>query len=340
MRSKPLLNPKRFLIIQTAFLGDVVLATPLIEKLRHYYPNAPIDFLLRKGNESLLEAHPFLNQLYIFDKKNKRSEMKRLIKIFRQNQYDHIINLHRFWSSGWMALRAKPKEVIGFDKHPLSFFFSKKIKHKIGDPDHPLHEIERNLLLIEHLTDQRIFPPALYPTKRHFKEIPKVKNYVCIAPTSVWFTKQWPKEKWIKLIQQLDKNLSIFLLGAPSDFEACEVIKLKSGHLKTFNLAGKLSILASATLMRNAQMNFVNDSAPMHMASAMNAPVTAVYCSTVPIFGFRPLSDQSFIIQSEEALDCRPCGLHGKASCPKGHFKCADISTEKILTHIKKSIEL
>jgi len=80
-------------------------------------------------------------------------------------------------------------------------------------------------------------------------------------------------------------------------------------------------------------MNYVNDSAPMHLASAVNAPVTAVFCSTVPAFGFGPLSDKSFIAEKKEKLYCRPCTLHGKKSCPEQHFKCAeDIQVENVFT--------
>jgi heptosyltransferase-2 len=90
------------------------------------------------------------------------------------------------------------------------------------------------------------------------------------------------------------------------------------------NLAGKLSLLASAALMENAAMCYVNDSAPLHLASAVNAPTCAVFCSTVPDFGFGPLSDVRQVIQIREELACRPCGLHGFNHCPKGHFRCAE----------------
>ena len=76
--------------------------------------------------------------------------------------------------------------------------------------------------------------------------------------------------------------------------------------------------------MEGAAMNYVNDSAPMHLASAVNAPVTAVFCSTVPAFGFTPLSQNARVVETDVALDCRPCGLHGYKSCPKGHFRCAE----------------
>ena len=77
--------------------------------------------------------------------------------------------------------------------------------------------------------------------------------------------------------------------------------------------------LQSAALMRDAQMNYVNDSAPMHFASAMNAPVTAVYCSTIPAFGFgRPLSDRHFIVEIKKHLIAVPVGSMDTRHVRKG----------------------
>ena len=75
--------------------------------------------------------------------------------------------------------------------------------------------------------------------------------------------------------------------------------------------------------MQGATMNYVNDSGPLHIASAMNAPVTAVFCSTVPAFGFGPLRANGRVVETTENLTCRPCGLHGYKACPQGHFRCA-----------------
>jgi heptosyltransferase-2 len=84
-------------------------------------------------------------------------------------------------------------------------------------------------------------------------------------------------------------------------------------------------------------MNYVNDSAPMHFASAVNAPVTAIYCSTIPAFGYGPLSDNSNIVETHEQLSCRPCGLHGYKACPQGHFKCAfGITNEQLLSALSR----
>lgn len=327
---------KSFLIIQTAFIGDVILATALIEKLRQHYPEASIDFLLRKGNEGLLVGHPHLRNVLIWNKnESKISNLLKIISKIRDNRYDCLVNVHRFASSGFITAFSKASLTIGFDKNPLSFLFSKKIKHEIG----ALHEAERNQKLIEGITDQQPAKPKLFPSPSDCANVEPMKKgtYLCIAPTSVWFTKQLPAEKWIDFLNSIrGKYDHIYLLGASTDHHVCESIRLAEADDCVVNLAGKLSFLESAALMKGAVMNFANDSAPMHIASAMNAPVTAVYCSTVPSFGFGPLSDKSFIVETDEKLPCRPCGLHGYRDCPQGHFKCAhEIPNEKLLTVLK-----
>ncbi|MEO5782006.1 MAG: glycosyltransferase family 9 protein, partial [Ginsengibacter sp.] len=108
-----------------------------------------------------------------------------------------------------------------------------------------------------------------------------------------------------------------------------------STNKNTEVLAGKLNFLQSAALMKNAVMNYVNDSAPLHFASAMDTPVTAIFCSTIPAYGFGPLSSNSFIVETKEVLSCRPCTLHGRKACPLGHYKCAfTIETKQLLNSI------
>ncbi len=326
----------QFLLIQTAFLGDVVLATPLIEKLHRFYPDAHIDFLLRKGNEGLLIDHPLLRALIIWDKKNgKWKNVWKLILRFRKTKYEYVINLQRFFSSGIITAFSGGRQTIGFDKNPLSFLFHQKIPHRFSEEGEPvLHEVQRNLLCIASLTDESYQLPKLYPSRndwqitQHYKLLP----YVTIAPASVWFTKQYPIEKWVELINALPYHLNIFLLGAPTDATLCDEISRTVSLKKIQSLCGKLTLLQSAALMQDAVMNYVNDSAPLHIASAMNAPVTAVFCSTVPRFGYGPSGTKGKIVEIAYPLYCRPCGLHGYKKCPEGHFKCAyDIKTDALL---------
>jgi heptosyltransferase-2 len=306
--SGPFIMKKKFLVIQTAFIGDAILATGVLEKLHSTYPDADIDYLVRKGNEVLFHSHPFLNELLIWDKqKGKYRDLLRLLRKIRRNGYDHVINLQRFAATGFLTVFSNAGETIGFDKNPWSRFFSRSIMHEIGTKENPVHEIERNNRLIEHLCGNKAARPSLHLPASIMDSIKQFQNgnYICIAPASVWFTKQYPKEKWAEFAKTIPGNRKIYFIGAPQDAKLIDEILSAAGGNNLVNLAGKLSLLQSAALMRGAQMNFVNDSAPMHLASATNAPVAAIYCSTVPWFGFGPLSDTSFIVESTEPPSCK-----------------------------------
>ncbi len=312
----------RILIIQTAFLGDVILATPVVSELKRLFPESEIDILVKKGNESLLANNPKLNKVITFNKSNgKYKTMRSIIRQIRKSNYDLVINLHRFASSGIIAARSRGKLKYGFKKNPFSFLYSKSFSHEIGDGT---HEVERNLSIIKEFGASNLVRPELFPASSDFKAVSpyQVEEYICMAPASVWYTKQLPIEKWNELVLK-NENRRIYLLGGPGDKELCATIKREHSHVNIMNLAGDLSLLQSAALMKGAVHNYVNDSGPLHLASSMNAAVTAFFCSTTPDFGFGPLSDNSTIKQVEN-LECRPCGLHGYKKCPKGHFKCGN----------------
>ncbi len=319
---------KKILIIQTASLGDVILSTPIIEKLSNSYPDAKIDFLLKYGYEGLLRRHPKLHHVIVWDKtERKYHHLVELIRIIRENKYDAVINVQRFVSSGLITALSGSKMKAGFSKNPFSLFFNHRVKHKIGSRNSShCHEVGRNLKLIEHITDDKAkYLPKLYPLQQDYAKVSQytTRKYITVSPGSLWFTKQYPEEKWIEFISGIDDDITVYLLGSDKEKDLCNRIIETSGNKQCLNLAGKLSFLESTALMEKAVMNYVNDSAPMHMASSVNAPVAAVYCSTIPEFGFGPLSDESHVIEVEEELDCRPCGLHGWKKCPENHFNCA-----------------
>ena len=326
--------PQKILIIQTAFIGDVVLATSLIENIHQCFPDATIDFLVRKGNEGLLHEHPLLRKILIWNKKEKKTKhLFSLLFQIRKQRYDRVINVQRYFATGLLTAFSGAKETIGFDKNPLSFLFSKKVRHNFDKQ----HETERNHQLIEHFDKSKTLRPKLYPGAATESSILKYtsKPFITISPASVWFTKQYPPQKWAAFINALPDAYEIYFLGALTDRSLSEAITQMTSTKSPHDLCGELSFLQSAALMKHAVMNFVNDSAPMHFASAMNAPTTAVYCSTVPGFGYGPLADIQFIVEKEEPLYCRPCGLHGHEVCPEGHFKCAlEIRDEQLLNSL------
>ena len=317
---------KKILLIQTAFIGDVILSTPLIANLHRQFPNIQIDYLVKKGNEELLSGHPNVNHVFIFDKGNKYVSLKENIRLIRQEKYDTIVNLHRYASSGLICALSGAKQKIGFKKNPFSFLYSKSYKHAIGNGE---HEVDRNLSLIASFCDITNRKPSLYPSNEDYTFVSKFQGtaYYCLAPASIWFTKQAPIATWLQLIEKLsDSDHAIFLMGGPNDKALCDQI-ISESTKEVRSLAGELSIMQSVAFMKNAKRNFVNDSGPLHFASAVNAPVTAFFCSTIPAFGFGPLSDDAKIIEVAN-LPCRPCGLHGHKTCPEGHFKCGELALE------------
>ncbi|MGI4762253.1 MAG: glycosyltransferase family 9 protein [Janthinobacterium lividum] len=359
-------SPTATLLIQTAFIGDVILATALVEYLAEHEPGAPLDVLVRRGNEGLLAANPHIRRILIWDKKSQKyPNLLRLLKQIRQEEYAQVVTLQRFASTGFLTAFSGAPVRAGFAENPFSRFFTRRVPHVIGDGT---HEVARNLALIKddksktknELADNyrvknadgpKIFNspfsifnslrPRLYPTPTDegiAAPYAAVGEYVCLAPTSVWFTKQYPEEKWLELLAALPASLPVYLLGGPPDTAACERLAQAAARPGLVTLSGKLSLLASAALMRGAVLNYVNDSAPLHLCSAVDAPVCAIFCSTVPAFGFGPLSTFSRIIEHPGPLACRPCGLHGHAKCPLGHFRCArEIETTQLLAALTEA---
>ena len=316
--------PPATLLVQTAFIGDVILMTALLEYLALHEPATPVDVLVRRGNEGLLAGHPHVRRVLIWDKKHRKyAGLWQLLGQVRATGYGRVVTLQRFASTGFLTAFSGAAERVGFAKNPFSRLFTRRVPHAIGDGT---HEVTRNLRLLTDARPTPLVPPRLYPSATDEAAVAPyaaVGPYICLAPTSVWFTKQYPEEKWLELLAALPAGLRVYLLGGPPDVAACERLAAASGRENVTSLAGKISLLASAALMRGAVMNYVNDSAPMHLCSAVGAPVTAVFCSTVPAFGFGPLSPVSYIVETTETLTCRPCGLHGHAACPLGHFRCA-----------------
>lgn len=331
---------KPILIIQTAFIGDTILASSFAHCVHLTYPQAKLHLVVRKGNESVVQGLPFIEKVWIWDKgQGKVKSLLQLIKELRQYEFRAVFNIHRHFNSGLITALMKAKEKIGFKQNPLSIFYTKKVNHRIPHEvgGKSWHEVQRNLQLLQAynpqvpmVMDATQIPPHLPLTDKHRSKVAeyKTKPFVVIAPASVWFTKQWEEASYTELTRRLAEKYQVLLIGGPGDFDLCERVR---GQTSALNLCGKLGLLDSAALMEGAERVFVNDSGPLHLASAVNAKITTMFCATIPQFGYGPLSKESVVLESPEKLDCRPCGLHGHTSCPKGHFKCGkNITVDRV----------
>ncbi|PLW93016.1 MAG: heptosyltransferase [Marinilabiliales bacterium] len=322
---------KKILVIQTAFIGDVILSTALPASLKAYDESFDIDFLVQKRCTSVLEDNPNIRKIISLDKSKKFKNLFACIRLIRKEKYDLIVNVHRFGSSGLLTILGGAGKTVGFKKNPFSFLFGKRVDHTFN-----CHETERNHKLL-----QTIFPeikverPFISPAVTDSAALGVKSKYITIAPGSVWETKRYPAEKWKDFLDQVPADIQIIAIGSEEDEALVDNIFTNSNENR-LNLCGKMSFRQSAMLMKNAIMNYANDSAPTHLASAVNAPVTTIFCSTVPGFGFYPVSSNSHIVEIKESLNCRPCGIHGHRTCPEEHFKCANkIKTEQLLKVLK-----
>jgi heptosyltransferase-2 len=145
---------------------------------------------------------------------------------------------------------------------------------------------------------------------------------VAVAPGSVWNTKRWPADRFADLVRRLNAaRLPVVLVGGKDDVPLCDEIARAAGHPAVLNVAGRLSLLQSAELIRRCRLVVSNDSAPMHLAVAMRVPVVAIFGATVPSFGFSPAGPRDVVVETG-GLSCRPCGIHGGKRCPVGTFEC------------------
>ncbi|MFH0990021.1 MAG: lipopolysaccharide heptosyltransferase II [bacterium] len=337
------------IIIQTAFLGDVVLTLPLIQRLKQQRPNVQIDIVVIPGAATICNNHPDIQSVIIYDKRGREKGVTNLFRLaatLRRKNYDAAIIPHRSIRSALLAWLARIPIRIGFDRSAGRLLMTETVPHRWI-----LHEIERNLTLVKPLgisASEKVLP-RVYPTNEDARKVDKLlfeleigntKKMIALAPGSVWNTKRWLKERFASLAVNFDDaGFEIVLIGGNEDIELCLAIHALSGSSKVYTTAGKLSLLQSAELIRRCKLLVSNDSAPTHIAVAMGTPVVTIFGATVPQFGFSPAGPFDSVVQVQN-LGCRPCSLHGGDKCPIKTFDCmVQISYEEVFAVARKVLQ-
>jgi lipopolysaccharide heptosyltransferase II len=325
---------KKILIIRLSSMGDIILTTPLLRAVKARYPNAQIDFAVKKEFSSLIQNNPHIHQLIQVD----TTRINESVKVIQKNGYDWILNVQKSNRARQLLQGSGNARVTTYNKQRLNRFLLIRLKWNRYQSIKPVIEryFEAASGLNIHYDQQgtEVFYTDAEETKvaqillQH--GIGAHEPFITLCPGAKHNNKRWDAEGFLSLATQLNQNQKtrIVLLGGPDDQEVCNYIQSKI-NFNLVNLAGQLSLLESAALLKKSVVAVTNDSGLMHLAQSQKIPVIAIFGPTVKEFGFYPLPYKSTVVETQ--LSCRPCTKMGADTCPKGHHRCMkDISADMV----------
>ncbi len=324
--------PERILVVQSGFLGDVVLTTPLVAALRRRMPTAEIVMLVTPAAHPLIAHHPALDAVLVDDKRGDErgpGGLWRLAARLRRHHFSIAIAAHKSLRTA-LALRAAgiPRR-IGFARAPGWRLYTEHVSRSLAR-----HDRDRLLELLRPfgaVADGEVVTPwvALDAAARARAAalVAPVRAtgrpLAAVCPGAAWRTKRWPAEAFGALVRDLDRDgFACVLLGAPAERPITARVHVAAGN-RGLDLAGATDIAGMAAVLACAAVVITNDSAPMHIASALGVPQVAIFCATVPAQGYGPLGARALVVEKD--LACRPCGRHGGHRCPRGTDDCMEL---------------
>ena len=322
------------LVIQTSFLGDVVLTTPLVAELAR---RGPVHVVATPAGAPLLARNPDVSSVTIYDKRGTARGVGGLANVAAElsaararalsnGATDTVAYLAQgSVRSAALARLAGFKSRVGFTTSAGRWLYTRRVAYRDDR-----HHAERLWSLAAERPDvtptREQLRPRLFPGGAEREAVDRLlangraneTRLIALAPGSVWATKRWPH--YAELARSLAPQARIAVIGAKDDAPLAEEIRSAAGD-RVIDATGQLSLLGSAELIRRCAVLVTNDSAPQHLASAVGTPTLTVFGPTVPEFGFGPLAPRSTAV-GVTGLECRPCDRHGPMQCPLGHWRC------------------
>lgn len=316
------------LVIQTAFIGDLLLTIPLLKSLRETDPNIKTVLLCRKEFGGFFIHHHLVDKI-VEVKKGANSNWGEVTRELLQYEFEKVISPHQSLRTAFLVFKLSAKEKIGFKKLWNFFAYNKRINWRKDLP-----EALRLLALVKEVN----YPQNYLKMTTDIPEGTSLEldgtstareRIVFLAPGSVWATKMWPVEGFTQVAKWfLEKGYRVKVVGTNAESHLADIIVSSTNGSE--NLCGKTSLPELYNLFRKGQLLVSNDSGAMHMATVAGLPVVAIFGPTVLDFGYRPWATKAAVV--EKQLSCRPCGLHGAQKCPIGTHECMrGISAQKVI---------
>lgn len=319
---------KEILIIRLSAMGDILLTTPVLARLKNLFPEARITFLVKEKFAEFIHAAPHADNTILWKEGEGVWEIRRKI-MADFPRFDLILDLQSNFKSRSLALVLSAKQKRRYRKpyinRLLLVYFKKnryREKKKIS---------ERYLDALSGITDEPLTERVSLRREKLPRGVQKFtsKKTVLIAPGARWFTKRWPEEYFVSLASRLlEKNpvCRVVWLGGKDEASLFSFLSehpyLRRHAKRMLFQAGLLTTGQMATLADSVGVTITNDSGLMHLLSSSDTPMVSLFLSTVEEFGFFPLSPHAQVLAARN-IECRPCSHTGLPACPKKHFRCA-----------------
>lgn len=308
----------KVLIVRFSSIGDIVLTTPVVRCLKQQVDNIEIHYLTKNNFISVIENNPYIDKIHTIG-----NDLKSLISLLKQENFDLVIDLHH----NVRTLRLKyflGKKSVSFNKLNWKKFLITTFKiNKL--PKH--HIVDRYLETINFLgvlndnkgldyfisSKDEVDIASMLPV--HY-----LNGYYALVIGGSYYTKQIPINKLKQICEK--SSLPLVLLGGKEDVDVASELH-KAFPTQTLNMCGKMSLNQSASIIKQSKKVITSDTGLMHIAAAYKKNIISIWGNTIPEFGMGPYmaGDDSQIVEVNH-LSCRPCSKLGYRKCPKGHFKC------------------
>ncbi|MFC1668049.1 glycosyltransferase family 9 protein [Chlamydiota bacterium] len=343
MKKKPL----KILLVRTDRIGDVVLTTPVIENVRLWAPDAWISFMCREYTKELILHNPFLNEVMVYDKYKEHKSWQKSIAFawrLKKKKFDLALIFHATNRVHWLCWSAGIPKRVGWDrkagflltdkvpyqkymgqKHEMAYTFD--IIKKAGIP------IRRTRLLLHIPAKIQDAMDCMLGQKQLQRD-----RFMVIHPGGSVPAQKWPLERYLSLIDQLNKIFfcRIVIVGGPEESELGRFLSKDREHF-VLDLVGKLSLIELASLLKKACVMVANDSGPVHMCCGVGTPVVVLFGRKKKGLGptvFGPIGQNNKIIHHD--VGCAECFSD---YCQKEFLCLKRISVDEVVSAVKRILE-
>jgi lipopolysaccharide heptosyltransferase II len=327
----------KILIIKPHAIGDVLLSTPVIENLRHNFPEAVINFLTQTYCRDVLIGNPFLDRVLTYDLEYDSGNF--IIRKVRKQKYDLVIDLFCNPRTALITFTSGARYRVGYRFRLRSYAYNIKVTPRGGE----VHNVEFNLDSLRAIGLELIPARIKFHINKVHKEFADIffaenqldeNKTIGINPCGTWETKVWYPEKFKELIKRLilDGYRILLFWGYGDERKQAEVIS--DGFSNSVYLIPETGLKYMGALIKKCRVFITNDTGPMHIASALGVKVAAIFGPTnSDLQG--PVNGNSIVIKNNK-LTCLGCNLTKISDCPYGHKCMSELSVEEVHDQVMK----